>query len=212
MAEVEDPQYLFKLIVIGPGKAGKTTFIIRLIHDEFEESYVPTLGVDFSDKTFVVDGAAVSTQFWDVGGQDEFRSVVKYYYRGAHCSLVICDILDPRSWEKALKWKSDLDATVSFSNSDAPIPAILLFNKCDLPYKATDEELEEIAKKGKFDAWYKVSVKDDFGLDEAVVELLRRTISMHDEFNDTESEEEDSGFIDVTGKETTPGGGGCCGK
>lgn len=43
--------YLFKLVIVGDSSVGKTSILLRFADDQFSESYLATIGVDFRFKT-----------------------------------------------------------------------------------------------------------------------------------------------------------------
>ena len=43
--------------------------------DQFTESYISTIGVDFRFKTVQVDGKTIKLQIWDTAGQERFRTI-----------------------------------------------------------------------------------------------------------------------------------------
>lgn len=43
--------YLFKLVIIGNSGVGKSSVLLRFSDDNFSESYLTTIGVDFRFKT-----------------------------------------------------------------------------------------------------------------------------------------------------------------
>ena len=47
--------YLFKIVVVGNSSVGKTALIIRFSDDDFQESYLATVGVDFRFKTLEIE-------------------------------------------------------------------------------------------------------------------------------------------------------------
>lgn len=76
--------YLFKLVIIGNSGVGKSSVLLRFSDDQFNESYITTIGVDFRFKTLNVDGKNVKLQIWDTAGQERFRTITNAYYKGAH--------------------------------------------------------------------------------------------------------------------------------
>ena len=49
-----DYDYIFKILVIGNSGVGKTSFFRRFTANEFSESQIVTIGVDFSAKSLEI--------------------------------------------------------------------------------------------------------------------------------------------------------------
>jgi hypothetical protein len=60
----------FKLILVGDGGVGKTTFVKRHLTGEFEKKYVATLGVEVHPLTFHTNRGAIKFNCWDTAGQE----------------------------------------------------------------------------------------------------------------------------------------------
>lgn len=60
--------YLFKLVIIGNSGVGKSSILLRFTDDQFNESYITTIGVDFRFKTLQIDGKNIKLQIWDTAG------------------------------------------------------------------------------------------------------------------------------------------------
>lgn len=43
--------YVFKFVIIGSSSVGKSSILRRFADDEFEESYISTIGIDFRFKS-----------------------------------------------------------------------------------------------------------------------------------------------------------------
>ena len=50
---MEKPKYLLKLIIIGDPCTGKSAFFTRYVDNEFIQSFIPTIGVDFVNNIFL---------------------------------------------------------------------------------------------------------------------------------------------------------------
>ena len=75
--------YLFKLVIVGNSGVGKSSILLRFSDDQFNESYLTTIGVDFRFKTLNIDGKTIKLQIWDTAGQERFRTITNAYYKGA---------------------------------------------------------------------------------------------------------------------------------
>lgn len=51
--------YLFKLVIVGNSGVGKSSILLRFSDDQFNESYLTTIGVDFRFKTLNIDGKTI---------------------------------------------------------------------------------------------------------------------------------------------------------
>ena len=68
--------YVLKFVIVGSSSVGKSSILRRFADDEFEESYISTIGIDFRFKYFSphlrsmhIDGNYVKLQIWDTAGQ-----------------------------------------------------------------------------------------------------------------------------------------------
>ncbi|MHA1999912.1 MAG: GTP-binding protein, partial [Promethearchaeota archaeon] len=132
--KLEEYDFLFKVIVLGDGGAGKTALTVRFAQGYFQDSYKMTVGVDFSVKLIQVGERKVKLQTWDTGGQERFSFVRPLYYRGAMGALLVFDVSNRESFEHLPNWIEELT-----SNAD-PVPFVLVGNKVDLPREVSSEE------------------------------------------------------------------------
>ena len=57
--------YLFKLLLIGDSGVGKSCLLMCFADDQWQESYISTIGVDFKIRTIELEGKTVKLQIWD---------------------------------------------------------------------------------------------------------------------------------------------------
>lgn len=62
----------FKLILVGDGGVGKTTFVKRHLSGEFQKKYVATVGVEVHPLSFHTNFGPIIFQCWDTAGQEKF--------------------------------------------------------------------------------------------------------------------------------------------
>lgn len=56
----------FKIVVVGDGGVGKTTYVKRLITSDFERKYVATLGVEVNCVSFNTNYGTINFDFWEL--------------------------------------------------------------------------------------------------------------------------------------------------
>jgi GTP-binding nuclear protein Ran len=61
----------FKLVLVGDGGVGKTTFVKRHLTGEFEKKYIATLGVEVHPMVFYTNHGAIKFNVWDTAGQEK---------------------------------------------------------------------------------------------------------------------------------------------
>ena len=136
--------YLLKYIIIGDPEIGKSTIMERYAHNTFHKDYIPTIGVDFSNKIIDLNNKTYKIQIWDTSGQEKFGSITTTYYRGCACALVIYDITKRDSFNNVTTW---IEKCKNYATEETLI--ILVGNKSDLNDKrqVSTEEGEDLADK-----------------------------------------------------------------
>ena len=75
----------FKVVLIGDGGVGKTTFVKRHVSGEFEKKYVPTVGVSVHPLKFFTNFGEITMNVWDTAGQEKYGGLRDGYYIQANC-------------------------------------------------------------------------------------------------------------------------------
>ncbi|XP_018584738.1 ras-related protein Rab-33B [Scleropages formosus] len=120
---------IFKIIVIGDSNVGKTCLTYRFCGGKFLKNPEATIGVDFRERSVVIDGETVKLQIWDTAGQERFRkSMVEHYYRNVHAVIFVYDVTKLSTLESMPEWIEEC------ARQCVPpaVPRILVGNKCDL--------------------------------------------------------------------------------
>ncbi|CAD7953393.1 unnamed protein product [Amoebophrya sp. A25] len=121
-----DYDHLFKLVLIGDSGVGKSCLLLRFADDQFTESYITTIGVDFRFKTISVGGKTVKLQIWDTAGQERFRTITSAYYRGADGIVIVYDCGDRDSFNNVQSWVEEVNKYANATTS-----MLLVANKSD---------------------------------------------------------------------------------
>lgn len=107
-------QKTFKIVLLGEGGVGKTTFVKKYRTGEFERKYVPTLGVDVHPlhfKCFFSDSSddegsfeVVTLNIWDTAGQEKYNGLSDCYYLEAKAAMIFYDLQSALTYKLIPKW------------------------------------------------------------------------------------------------------------
>ncbi|NVM04316.1 MAG: GTP-binding protein [Candidatus Helarchaeota archaeon] len=134
----------FKVIVVGDPSVGKTSIVLRFTDRAFRRTYIPTIGVNISEKIINYKDAKIEFVIWDIAGQSKFSIMRKHFYTGANIQFLVFDLTSPKSFENILNWYKDIK-----KNLKNNMRAILLANKNDLieRRKINQKEIKKLANE-----------------------------------------------------------------
>jgi len=141
LAQQNDHDYLFKLVIVGESGVGKSSILQRFCDDTFCESTISTLGVDFKFKYIERNGKKIKLTLWDTSGQERFRTITQSFYRGAAGVMLVYDCASASSFEECRYWVSQIQRYCG-----EKVPILLIGNKSDSPVKVVEHvEAERLA-------------------------------------------------------------------
>ncbi|KAJ5072769.1 small gtp binding protein rab8 [Anaeramoeba ignava] len=164
----------------GDYKVGKTQMLSRFCDNQFTDEYKETIGVDLKMEIIEIEGKTIQLQIWDVAGQDDFRSIIPMYFRGAKGVLLVYDITNQNSFNNIkTRWIEDIK-----KNLNKTLQMILIGNKNDLEEKRiiSKEKGKEFADKLQI-PFYEVSAKNNINIDDAFFHLATNILENIDENN-----------------------------
>ena len=97
-----------KLCLLGDTGVGKSSLVLRFVHDRFEQFSTATIGASFMSKNFRIQEQAFKFQIWDTAGQEKYKALAPMYYRGAAAAVVVYDITLESSFESVKRWIKEL--------------------------------------------------------------------------------------------------------
>lgn len=132
----------YKVVLLGEGRVGKTSILLRYTRGEYNDKQVSTLQASYLDKAIKCDKEDLVLSIWDTAGQERFHALGPIYYRDANGALLVYDITDAGSFEKVRTWIKELRKIVGTN-----IHICIAGNKADLEKQRTvsHEEAEKYA-------------------------------------------------------------------
>ncbi|KAL1301962.1 hypothetical protein AAFC00_002418 [Neodothiora populina] len=127
----------FKLVLLGESAVGKSSLVLRFVKDQFDDYRESTIGAAFLTQTIALDdNTTVKFEIWDTAGQERYKSLAPMYYRNANCAVVVYDITQATSLDKAKAWVKELQR-----QANENIIIALAGNKLDLVTEQPDKRV-----------------------------------------------------------------------
>jgi small GTP-binding protein len=134
--------FMFKTVLAGDKKVGKTSIVKKAAENEFSSEYAPTIGCNFAVKQLETGKSRVRLHFWDLGGSANFEQMRKELYIDADLAILVFDLTNPKSFKNLEKWRWEIYN--SFSNLQL---MVVIGNKSDLERKISVEECLKYAQE-----------------------------------------------------------------
>eukprot|EP00954_Amorphochlora_amoebiformis_P019454 1332814-Amorphochlora_amoeboformis.AAC.2 len=143
----------FKLVLLGDSNVGKSSIVLRFVRKQFFEYQESTIGgkitttfvsmqsgnfrstcistAAFSTQTVKAGDYTVKFEIWDTAGKhdslERYHSLAPMYYRGASAAIIVYDITNQPTLQRAKAWVKELQR-----QGNPNIVIVLAGNKVDL--------------------------------------------------------------------------------
>lgn len=159
------PQY--KLILVGDGGVGKTTFVKRHLTGEFEKKYIPTLGVEVHPLKFQTNYGKTQFNVWDTAGQEKFGGLRDGYYIKSDCAIIMFDVSSRITYKNVPNWYRDICRVCEV------IPMVLVGNKVDVKDRQVKSRQIQFHRKRNLQ-YYDLSARSNYNFEKPFLWLARR--------------------------------------
>jgi len=166
---IDDFDYLVKIILVGESSVGKTNICKRYCYNEFDPKSESTTSFEVIEKIILVKNERIKACIWDTLGQEKYSSISNQYYRSTNGVLFIFDLTNRESFEKINNW---IDNYYTYGEK-LNIFKFLVGNKSDL--KNIEVNREDIYLKTKaynFDGYFETSALKGININEMFEKLI----------------------------------------
>ncbi|KAK9124664.1 hypothetical protein Sjap_014266 [Stephania japonica] len=168
------PGLTLKLVLLGDGRVGKTSLVLRYVNNVFSEKQEATVQASYLTKRLAIEGVPITLAIWDTAGQERFHALGPIYYRDADAALLVYDIMEDNSFIRVRNWVKELQQMASKN-----ITMAIAANKSDLlrSRKFDRQEAESYATSigAKL---FLTSAKLGTGIDEVFLDIATRTLQI----------------------------------
>lgn len=188
----------YKVIMVGDSTVGKTSLVNFYVDKVVCDDFVSTVGVDFKNKSLIINDQEIVLQIWDTAGQEKFRSITKSYFRRADAIVVVFDINNRDTFNAVQAWMTSIEEQL-----DRKVPIALIGNKLDIGQQIPYQEIDQVAEKYKVQ-YFSTSAKTGEGIEECFLYIAN---SIFENAQNPHEEEEDIQIDKYSGKK---GKKDCC--
>ncbi|KAF8070880.1 RAN-A1 [Scenedesmus sp. PABB004] len=157
----------FKLVLVGDGGTGKTTFVKRHLTGEFEKKYEPTIGVEVRPLDFTTNRGKIRFYCWDTAGQEKFGGLRDGYYIHGQCAIIMFDVTSRLTYKNVPTWHRDLCRVCE------NIPIVLCGNKVDVKNRQVKPKQVTFHRKKNLQ-YYEISAKSNYNYEKPFLYLARK--------------------------------------
>ena len=177
--EINSSRDEFKISFVGDSGTSKTSLMNRLLYDKFEEnipstkasSYSPKLIKSKMEKDIIID-------IWDNSGQEQYKSLIKFFIKDRNCIIIMYDITNRASFENIKDyWYKTIK---EFKEKDTLV--YLVGNKMDLldNVNVDEDDAKDYAKEKNM-KFFKISCLSKLGLNDFIYDFLSELSYLDDE-------------------------------
>ncbi|KAL0843366.1 hypothetical protein Bca101_016611 [Brassica carinata] len=150
----------FKLVIVGDGGTGKTTFVKRHLTGEFEKKYEPTIGVEVHPLDFFTNCGKIRFYCWDTAGQEKFGGLRDGSALALNSSARL-------TYKNVPTWHRDLCRVCE------NIPIVLCGNKVDVKNRQVKAKQVTFHRKKNLQ-YYEISAKSNYNFEKPFLYLARK--------------------------------------
>ena len=102
----DQPDFTWKVILVGNKKVGKTSISNRFVDGTFTEIYTSSQEVKYKRKNMAITGTQNIAQLhiWDTLGQERFKALAPIFFRRSIAALLVYDVCDRDSFLALESW------------------------------------------------------------------------------------------------------------
>ena len=164
---MKDISFVFKIVIIGDGRVGKTSLIQNFTRSSFNEDYTKTIGAQLSNYDREINNDKIRLQFWDIAGQDTFHFLRPSFFKNSRAAIIVYSLeenkLGLESFENLPTWHDEIQKYCG------DIPIIVFANKVDLlnADQVNETAVKELVRENNYLGYHLTSAKTGEGVIDA---------------------------------------------
>jgi GTP-binding nuclear protein Ran len=163
----------FKVVLVGDGGTGKTTFVRRHRTGEFEKRYLATTGVEVRNLDFYTSRGQVILNVWDTAGQEKYGGLRDGYFISSQAAIIFFDVTSRDTYRSVPKWYRDVFRICG------DIPIVLVGNKVDCKERRVRARSVTFHRQKNIQ-YFEISAKSNYNFEKPFLYILRKLLGAPD--------------------------------
>ncbi|KAI2466738.1 ras-domain-containing protein [Annulohypoxylon bovei var. microspora] len=170
------PAREFHIVVLGAGGVGKSCLTAQFVHNEWIESYDPTIEDSYRTQV-AVDGRQVILEILDTAGTEQFVAMRDLYMKTGQGFLLVFSITSTSSLAELAGLRDEIIRI----KDDENVPIVICGNKADLEDQRSVPRTKGFQISQRWGApYYEASARTKTNVDEVFVDLCRQMLRRDD--------------------------------
>lgn len=164
----------FKIVLVGDGGTGKSSYVDRLNDGGFRKEYIATLGIEKHDILVETTNGSFNINIYDTSGQEKFGPLRDDYYKGVNGAILFFDVTSRVTYKNIPQWHKDITRVCP------DIPIALCANKIDVNPTVRKVKTKNIIYHQKYPnqiSLFEISVKEQKCLKEPIEYILQKIVN-----------------------------------
>ncbi|KAI0844316.1 ras-domain-containing protein [Daldinia vernicosa] len=170
------PAREFHVVVLGAGGVGKSCLTAQFVHNEWIESYDPTIEDSYRTQV-AVDGRQVVLEILDTAGTEQFVAMRDLYMKTGQGFLLVYSITSSSSLTELAGLRDEIIRI----KDDENVPIVICGNKADLEDQRSVPRTKGFQISERWGApYYEASARTKTNVDEVFIDLCRQMLRKYD--------------------------------
>lgn len=161
---------------MGAGGVGKSCLTAQFVHNEWIESYDPTIEDSYRTQ-MTIDQRHIVLEILDTAGTDQFVAMRDLYMKTGQGFLLVFSITSPSSLEEIAGLREEIIRI----KDDETVPIVICGNKADLEEQRAVPRARGFEVSQRWGApYYETSARNKTNVDEVFTDLCRQILRRED--------------------------------
>ncbi len=153
--------YTFNIALIGDSLVGKSSFINRLINDDYSSIYNRTIGANCHIINKKINTKNIELQIWDTSGEACFDKIKTMFYKDVNMIVLFFNISDITTFKNTKKYIADI------MSIDRNKMIIIVGSMCDSPRMVSYADAVDIGK-----TYVEISALKNIGINSLITTII----------------------------------------